>query len=198
VTLPVVATIVEGHGDAKALPVLLRRISGELNWPMDVVQPFRTPRSELADPVRLARVVAAASAAVSGSGGVLVLFDADDDCPCRLRKSLDDAARQNFDNTEIVLANREFEAWFLASLPSLRHHPSVRDDASFDGDPEQPRGAKERLAKQMTEKYHETLHQTKFCGRMDLEMAWRNSRSFRRLVSALQQLLEVEPPPWSR
>jgi hypothetical protein len=32
---------------------------------------------------------------------------------------------------------------------------------------------------------------------IDLETTWRNSRSFRRLISALQQLLEVEAPPWT-
>ncbi|MEV6607503.1 DUF4276 family protein [Kutzneria sp. NPDC051319] len=196
-TLPVIAPVVEGHGDAKAFPVLLRRIGWELNWPMNVAQPFRVPRSKLADPGRLAEVVMAASAAVSGAGGVVVLFDADDDCPCRLRESLDETARATFASTELVFANREFEAWFLASLPSLRSHASVGDDASFDGDPELPRGAKERLAKVMLETYHETLHQTKFSSLIDLETTWRNSRSFRRLISALQGLLEVDPPPWS-
>lgn len=196
-SVPVVAPIVEGHGEVVALPVLLRRISGELGWPMRIAHPYRAPRANLASPERLASLVNNVSADVMGGGGVLVLLDADDDCPLDLRKPLDLAARGSFVNTEVVLANREFEAWFLASVPSLRAHPTVKSDAAFVGDPDQPRGAKERLEKLMTERYRETVHQAKFCNQMDLETAWRNSRSFRRLISALQQLLEVEAPPWT-
>jgi hypothetical protein len=197
VTVPVVAPIVEGHGEVPALPVLLRRISGELGWPMRIAQPYRAPRAKIASPAQLAALVGSVSAGAAGGGGVLVLLDADDDCPVELRRSLDEAARGSFANTEVVLANREFEAWFLASMPTLRSHPTVRSDPVFAADPDQPRGAKERLEKLMTERYRETVHQAKFCNLIDLEMTWRNSRSFRRLVSALQRLLEVESPPWT-
>lgn len=62
----------------------------------------------------------------------------------------------------VVVARREYEAWFLGGIESLRVHRSVRDDASFDSDPEAPRDAKGRLRQLGTEPYRETLHQPAF------------------------------------
>ena len=196
-TLPVVVPVVEGHGEGTAVPVLLRRIAGELGWFHQVAPPFRAPRSDLVDPVKLSHAVAVASRSVRGAGGVLVLFDADDDCPVELSAKLQDTVRDSHRRVEIVVANREFEAWFLASITTLCQHEAVRSDATFTQDPERPRGARERLTKLMTTPYREVRHQPAFCNYLDLETTWRSSRSFRRLLSALQQLLEVEPPPWT-
>ncbi|MBB5893546.1 hypothetical protein BJ998_004742 [Kutzneria kofuensis] len=162
-----------------------------------MAQPFRVPRSELADPTKLNRAVAVASRNVRGPGGVLVLFDADDDCPVELNAKLQGTVCDSRCRVEIVVANREFEAWFLASISALRQHDAVQPDAAYAGDPEQRRGAKEQLTKLMVSPYREVRHQPAFCSLIDLETTWRNSRSFRRLVSALQRLLEVEPPPWT-
>jgi len=52
-TLPVVVPVVEGHGESTAVPVLLRRICWELGWSHQVAQPFRVPRTSLADPKKL-------------------------------------------------------------------------------------------------------------------------------------------------
>jgi hypothetical protein len=55
------------------------------------------------------------------AGGVLVLIDADDDCPAHLGPALLARAREARSDVpvSVVLANREFEAWFLAAAPSL-------------------------------------------------------------------------------
>jgi len=195
-TLPVVVPVVEGHGESSAVPMLLRRFCWELGWSHQVAQAFRVPRTSLADPKKLSDAVAVASRNVPGAGGVLVLLDADDDCPVDLNAKLHDAVCDSRCRVEIVAANREFEAWFLASIPSLRQHDAVQSDAVFDADPERKRGAKEQLAKLMVTPYREVRHQPAFCSLIDLETTWRNSRSFRRLMSAVQRLLEVEAPPW--
>jgi len=49
----------------------------------------------------------------------------------------------------------------------------------------------------MVTPYREVRHQPAFASLIDLEMTWRNSRSFRRSLSAVQRLLEVEAPPWT-
>jgi hypothetical protein len=196
-SLPIVVPVVEGHGEGTAVPVLLRRIAWELGWSHQVVQPFRVPRAALADPAKLSDAVAVASRNVPRAGGVLVLFDADDDCPIELNAKLRDAAGNSRCGVEIVAANREFEAWFLASVASLRQHDAVKSDAAYANDPEQRRGAKEQLSKLMVTPYREVRHQPAFASLIDLETTWRNSRSFRRLISAVQRLLEVEPPSWS-
>ena len=58
---------------------------------------------------------------VGPSGGILVLLDADDDCPAELAPTLLNRARSARPDcrVSVVLANREFEAWFLASAQSL-------------------------------------------------------------------------------
>lgn len=196
-SLPVVVPVVEGHGEHTAVPVLLRRIGWELGWAHEVAQPFRVPRTDLADPTKLSHAVSVASRNVPGPGGVLVLFDADDDCPVELSARLQSAACDVRCGVEIVAANREFEAWFLASISALRQHDAVRPDATYPNDPELRRGAKEQLAGLMVTPYREVRHQPAFASLINLEMAWRNSRSFRRLVSAVRGLLEVEPPPWT-
>ena len=55
------------------------------------------------------------------AGGVLVLLDADDDCPAALGPALLERARAARSDVPIsvVLANREFEAWFIAAAESL-------------------------------------------------------------------------------
>ncbi|MFC0544257.1 DUF4276 family protein [Kutzneria chonburiensis] len=196
-SLPIVVPVVEGHGETTAVRVLLDRIGWELGWPHSVAQPFRVPRTDLADPVKLSAAVAVASRNVPGAGGVLVLFDADDDCPVELNAKLQDAAGNARCGVEIVAANREFEAWFLASVASLRLHAAVKSDAIYATDPEQRRGAKEQLSQLMVTPYREVRHQPAFASLIDLETTWRKSRSFRRLLSALQRLLEVEALPWT-
>jgi Domain of unknown function (DUF4276) len=196
-SLPTVVPVVEGHGESTAVPVLLRRIGWELGWSYQVAPPFRVPRTTLADPEKLSAAVAVVSRNVPAAGGVLVLLDADDDCPVELNAKLQDVADNVRCGVEIVAANREFEAWFLASVESLRRHAAVKSDAAYANDPEQRRGAKEQLSKLMVTPYREVRHQPAFSDLIDLEMTWRNSRSFRRLLSALQRLLEVEAPPWT-
>ena len=92
--------------------------------------------------------------------------------------------------SEAVIAVQEHEAWFLASIASLRSHRSVDDDAVFDGDPELPRGAKERLRQVMDEKYRERIHQPAFSHLMNLDAAREGSPSFAVFVEAVTALVD--------
>ena len=81
-----VVPIVEGHGDVDATPVLLRRTAQEL-VPDDFVtipQPIRVKRNRVAMPGELERYVELAANKGGTDGRVLVLLDADDDCPSEL------------------------------------------------------------------------------------------------------------------
>lgn len=89
---------------------------------------------------------------------------------------------------QIVVADKEYESWFLAAADSLRKHPDVRDDAVALANPEGRRDAKRELEKLMLESYKETRHQPKFSALIDLETARKNSRSFRRMVHAVEAL----------
>jgi hypothetical protein len=64
----------------------------------------------------------------------------------------------------------------------------VRNDVAAPANPEGKRGAKRELEKLMLESYKETRHQAKFSALIDLKAASKNSRSFRRMVHAVETL----------
>jgi hypothetical protein len=120
-----------------------------------------------------------------------VLRDGDDDdidCPVRLAELIKPEEGSFPVDVQVVIAFREYEAWFLASADSLRAHSAIRDDAASLANPEGKRNAKRELEKLMLESYKETLHQAKFSALMDLNAAAKNSRSFRRMIHAVEIL----------
>jgi hypothetical protein len=189
----VIAPIVEGHGEVPAIREIVTRIGLELldgTW-IEVAQPFRLDSGKMRKPEELAKAIRIAAARVQGPGGVLVLRDGDDadvNCPVRLAEMLRPEQDLVPVDVEIVVAYQEYEAWFLAAADSLRAHPDVRDDAVAPANPEGRRGAKRELEKLMLESYKETRHQPKFSALIDLETARKNSRSFRRMVHAVETL----------
>ncbi|MFJ2638118.1 DUF4276 family protein [Streptomyces sp. NPDC087511] len=194
---PVVAPIVEGHGEVQAVRELITRIAAEFcgAW-TEVAPPFRLDSGKMRKPDELAKAVRVQAARVKGSGGVLVLRDGDDSdiqCPVELARQLAPEPNLVPVPVEIVIARHEYEAWFLAAADSLRSHPAVRDDASAPADPEARRGAKSQLESMMCESYKETLHQAKFSALIDLSAAKERSRSFRRMVHAVEGLLGHAP-----
>ena len=198
----VVQPIVEGQGDAAAAPILLRRLANEAQaWNVEIARPHRRRRNQLArmpdfqDAVRVALLT-------SDCAGVLILFDADDDCPRDCAPQFQAWAREASPHvpSTVVMANHEYEAWFLASIESLRGSTHVRADAVDHPEPERPRDAKGEMRRRMEGgRYLETVHQAPLTASFDLAAAYRRCRSFRRLVRAFGLLLEasdVRPTPW--
>ncbi len=190
---PVIAPIVEGHGDVPAVRVIVTRIGLELLGGMwiDVAQPFRLDSGKMRNPHELAKAIRIAAARVQGPGGVLVLRDGDDtdiDCAVQLAEMLRPDQTLVPVEVEIVVAYQEYESWFLAAADSLRAHPDVRNDAVAPANPEGRRDAKRELERLMLESYKETRHQPKFSALIDLKTANKNSRSFRRMVHAVETL----------
>lgn len=200
--------IVEGFGEVQALPVLLRRlrdVSGAFG--LEFAPPIRGRRFELSDETSLRRLIRRALAQRRLSG-LLVLFDSDDDCPRDLALRLQARASEEAGGVPctVVIAHREYEAWFLASLRSLRGSRGIREDAEAHPDPESVRGAKERLTGCMEpgRTYSETRDQAALSALFDLAAAYRSCRSFRRMVRAFgivavgagASLQEWPPPSW--
>jgi len=72
----------------------------------------------------------------------------------------------------VVLAVREYESWFLASIPSLRTHPDILDEAPAHEAPETVRDAKGELSWRLSvPRYSEMRHQPAFSQQMDLGQA---------------------------
>ncbi|SDN19351.1 protein of unknown function [Actinomyces ruminicola] len=183
-----VGSVVEGHGEVKALPVLIRRIAEERGYyDVKVLSPHRLPRADMTG-TKVAAAVQMQRLRAGEDGVVIVLYDADDDDPEQSQRLTSKALGDT--QAVVALAVKEYEAWFLAAIESLRSHASIRDDAGFDGDPERPRNAKLRLEELMTESYKETLHQARFTGVMSLEAARTRSPSFAAFERALLTALE--------
>jgi hypothetical protein len=90
----------------------------------------------------------------------------------------------------VVMAYREYEAWFLASIESLRGQRGIRADAESHPNPEQPKGAKGQLEARMepARSYHETADQPALTGLFDLALTYQRCRSFQHLVKVFGEL----------
>jgi len=186
--------IVEGHGEVHAVPTLLHRVCSALGAPAVVVKPpIRMHRSQLVikngleGSIRMARLR-------RDLGGIVVILDADDDCPKEAAPRLSGWAKAAAAPIacEVVLANREFEAWFLGGLEGLRRARWIRPDAVLPADPESVRDAKGAFdgLLDLGRTYLPTVDQKRLAGLFDLERAADRCRSFRRLKSALRSILD--------
>ena len=185
--------IVEGHGEVAALPELLRRLIAEAQtWNVSIGQPIRKHRSQLVRETEVKKAVRLALLQPE-CRAVLILFDGDSDCPAELGPTVQTWAADAAGNVPcvVVIAHREYEAWFLASIESLRGYRGTRNDAQAHPHPENPRGAKEQLESRMNAgaSYFETTDQPAFSAIFSLSDAYRRSRSFRKLVSSFEQLV---------
>lgn len=186
-----VSCIVEGDGEVLALPILLRRIGlwKTPECPVQILTPIRVPRMNLINkPADFSRHLQLAAGKCGESGWILVLLDADDDCPRTLGEELRRRAQDIVPHrpVAVVLANREYEAWFIAAAASLNGQRSLRIAApDAVADAETPRNAKGWLALRKPDRsgYHPVADQPALSARMDLQMAFDRSRSFRKLCS---------------
>lgn len=168
--------VVEGHGDATAVPELVRRILHEKlqRYDVRVLPGYRIPRKTLVSgPVD--NRLRSALESERGTSGVLAVFDADDDCAIELARRFAPNPR-----VRIAVAVREFEAWFLADS----------DDPEIVARAELVRGAKELLAKTRLAEYAERRDATRLVHTLDLDRVERNSRSFRHLVKVVGELVQ--------
>jgi len=185
--MTVVASIVEGDGEVAALPVLLRRMSGWLSPEVHAVvpPPIRVRRDRFLNRVdEFRRMLLLAAGKCGEDGWILVLLDADDDCPAELGADVLVRAQAIVPHRRlsVVLANREYESWFIAAQTSLHGRRGFSIDDHPAPDVERIRGAKEWLSAHMGGgRYRESTDQPAFSSLIDLDEARANSRSFRKL-----------------
>jgi hypothetical protein len=194
-----VVSIVEGDGEVAALPVLLRRL-GEWLTPdamVNIGRPIRVRREQFLNREDIFRKqLTVAANMCPDPGWILIALDADDDCARDLAETIRDKAKLVVPgrNVSVVLANREYEAWFIAAANSLDGKrgffcPDVVPAA------ESIRGAKQWISKQIRQgAYHEVVDQPAFSAHMNLQQAYDNSRSFRKLCSDWTKLMGVVAP----
>lgn len=186
-----IASIVEGHGEVAALPILLRRVANVVapSTPVYVPRPIRVKRQRVVKPGELERYVDFAARRAGPGGAILILLDADKDCPADLAIDLLQRANAARSDRRIrtVLAKVEYEAWFIAATTSIADHYGV--DAEPPPDPESIRDAKGWIGRNVLHAtYHPTLHQPKFTAAFDL-CAARAAPSFEKLWRDVTSLL---------
>lgn len=184
-----VASIVEGDSEVAALPVLLRRLN-EWRSPgiyVSPLPPIKVRRERFLNREEEFRKYLLLAATKSGDAGwILVLLDADDDCPKDLGADVlrRAAAYVPHRRISVVLANREYEAWFIAAAESLHGYRGFVFNPAENVEPERPRDAKGWMSEHITGgPYRAVTDQPAFSARFDLQQAFDRSRSFRKLCS---------------
>ena len=194
-----IASIVEGDGEVSALPILLRRMATQWapNTVINPLQPIRVRRDRFLNKEEEFRRQLLLAAAKSGEDGwILIVLDADDDCPATLGQNTYERAQQYVPHRRlsVVLANREFEAWFIAAARSLDGARGFYISPAELLEAETPRNAKGWMREHMRSgTYSEILDQPAFAARIDLQQALDNSRSFRKLHKEWQTHVTQRP-----
>lgn len=203
--------IVEGQGEAAAVPIVVNRM----------LQHLRRERRLAADPEHVIctkngdRITAphdparqlgieyfVARAAREKPGGILVVVDAEKRCLQRavgtppLGVHLRQRAEPIAGNIPlgVVVANRMFETWFLADFHSLQRRGILPASARLElwRTPEALGGCKGRMEELLGRKYSETGDQPRFAERLSLPLKpgmqgrspslWKLFREVRRLT----------------
>ena len=193
-----IIAIVEGRGEVRAVPGLIRRILGERLGRYDIPRISAVRASgklDLVNNLELRLGIAMSE----GADAILALVDADDECPVEAVESLvDRASALNLGvPVAVVYAKCEYETWFICSLSEgtgggIRERLSIASSVNAPEDVEDIRGAKEWLEGRMpqNQRYRETRDQEPLTYHIDVDLTHRRSRSFRRLCHAVEELVE--------
>ena len=195
-------SIVEGHGEVEAVPILLRRFAFEVfeTYEFNVLQPYRLPKGRMIAEPHLENAVTLARLKLDQCGGrqaILIMIDADDDCPAQEAPALLERAVTVAGTipVSVVFAKAEYEAWFLAAVRSLRGDWGIASDATAPDNPEAIRGAKEYLERRYMAHgatYSPTVDQPALTHRFSFEEARQSCPSFNKLWRDLERLFQQE------
>ena len=162
---PVLASIVEVHGEAAALRPLIENIIASSAGAVHprIMRSRRMHRGSLVNNIgELEQFAAVALDGAGPDGRLLVLLDADDDCPAELGPQLRQRLATQFpDNpVSVSIANREYESWFIASAESIADRIGTANPFGVPQNIEEIRAAKGWIERYlMAGKYRETRHQ---------------------------------------
>ncbi len=192
-----IVPVVEGHGEATALPAILHRMTAAIGHSgrLRVNPPIRVKAGSFVQPGHgdFSRYVQLAAAkSVQDAGLVLILLDCEDECPAQLGPALLQRALAVRSDAAylVVLACREFETWFIAAARSLRGGDGLTEGTEPPTDPEVIRNAKGWLGERMAFGYDPVIHQLALGRRFDLKQA-STIASFDRFYQRLEQFLDA-------
>ncbi len=184
----------EGHADCDSLPTLLSRIARSLNLETPVLpEPIRFPRNRILKTEELPRLLGLARKKLRRPGGILVLLDADDDCPALLGPRVLASASELCADVpvSVVLAKRMFESWLVAGAEGLVENGEIHPGETPDDPEVSVRSPKEWLSRRIrrSEDHGEMADQKRLTGCFSLTEARRRSASFDKLYREVERLL---------
>ena len=193
-----VVPIIEGHGEMQCVRILLERLWYELLGGefIQVLLPVRGPRGSLVQEVGLHRAVSLAHRKLISPLGssdpalVLILIDADEDCPGKLGPILLESARKVLPGADVacVLAKYEYETWFAAAAESLTKYLEFPDGFVASEEPENARHGKAWIERCFRgPKYSAARDQAGMTSAMNLDLCLKRSPSFGKLCRELER-----------
>jgi hypothetical protein len=210
-----VAPVVEGQTEQGCIERLLYRIWTELlcsSERLQVIEPFRGHRDSLTHPkgevltdtVQKAylKLMAKTKKDQSAIPLLLVLLDAEKDCPAALAPKLLDTAKKALPSDALVvcvLAKQMLENWIVAGASTLAGVNELPNPLPVRDDPEDCNGAGwldgQLRSKNRARKYAKTIDAKEFVSKMALQDCRNNSPSFDKLCRELEARLPPPPPP---
>ena len=209
-----VAPIVEGQTEQGCVERLLQRIWKELLGGTDrlqVLEPFRDDRSSLVllDGEALRETVQKTFEKLksrtrrdpAARSLLLILLDAEDDCPATMAPRLLQKARESLDpkvGLSCVLATRMLENWIVGGASTLSGTNELPDALPPRDRFEEIHGAKwldqQLRSRNPRRKYKKTADAEPFVRSMNLEECRTNCPSFDKLCRELERGLSAPPP----
>lgn len=191
--------IVEGAGDVRAVPLLVRRIL-EARGIYDVTLLPTQRRGEF--PSVAKHFDTFFLAATKEKAPILWVMDFDSkgyDCPYTEADRLLNRAQELHPDWPVKIAFiiKEYECLFLHDEQATRTiFTDIPQTAEFPQTPEQIRGAKERLSEMRPrgKAYKETVHQEKITARLNLDLLRERSKDFVHMERAILHLIESQLP----
>ena len=194
----VIQSLVEGYGEVTALPVLLRRLQEvAVQFGFQINRPFRRKRHELTTEASVRQSVGLAL--VPDCAAILIVFDSDDDPACTIGPNVQRWAQAEAGPVpcQVVAITREYEAWLISAIESLRGISGISPGASSHPAPETVRDAKGALEACMLPRsfYSPTVDQATLTAHLELAEVHRRCRSFRKMVKAFGVLAQAAGAP---
>lgn len=194
--MPKIVPIVEGPGEVAAIPILFQKIlKPSRRHDIQIARPHNAKgRDNLKKKGGLEKFVQAAWKE-RDCGAIFIVLDAEDDPYCNLAKDFSTRVKTMgiIYPVVIVVANRMYENWLVASIETIAGQFGLPAELSPPEDVESIKNAKRWLKDHFPkdQAYKETTHQEAMTHLLNIELARKRSRSFRRLLHAIEQTIEA-------
>ncbi|MDP8238205.1 MAG: DUF4276 family protein [Candidatus Hatepunaea meridiana] len=185
---------IEGQSEEGAIPVLLRRFISRIGaYDVQIDKPWRVKRDQIVYKVGvLENKLREALIDRDNVSGVLLILDADEDCPKQLGPNL--LKRCNKEThlpVSVILAKKKLECWFLGAKESLRGVRGIKANAVIPDNPESLGIGRLENNLEAGSYYHKVDDAPAFAARMDIDKAAKNCPSFKRFIRETERLIEA-------